>query len=92
MRGFGDADTQEAFARFGAGDAAGAAKLCQVALRRDKRNVAAILTYGASDNLITAPTRQGALAPPQTLDLLGFADQSVADANPSSKGPAPASG
>ena len=45
-----------------------------------KRNVAAILTYGASDNLITAPTRQGALAPPQTLDLLAFADQSVADA------------
>ena len=42
MRGFGDADTQEAFARFGAGDAAGAAKLCQVALRRDKRNVAAM--------------------------------------------------
>ena len=45
-----------------------------------KRNVAAILTFGASDNLITAPTRQGALAPPQTLDLLAFADQSLADA------------
>lgn len=45
-----------------------------------KRNVAAILTYGASDNLIAAPTRQGALAAPQTLDLLAFADQSVADA------------
>ncbi len=27
-----------------------------------------------------APTRQGALAPPQTLDLLAFADQSVAEA------------
>ena len=45
-----------------------------------KRNVAAILTYGASDNLINPPTRQGALAPPQTLDLLAFADQSVAEA------------
>jgi predicted O-linked N-acetylglucosamine transferase (SPINDLY family) len=42
MRGFGDADTQEAFARFNAGDATGAAQLCQVALRRDKRNVAAM--------------------------------------------------
>jgi hypothetical protein len=45
-----------------------------------KKNVAAVLTYGASDNLIAAPTRQGALAPPQTLDLLAFADQSVAEA------------
>ena len=45
-----------------------------------KRNVAAILTFGASDNLINAPTRQGALAPPQTLDLLAFADQSLAEA------------
>ena len=45
-----------------------------------KRNVAAVLTFGASDNLITAPTRQGALAAPQTLDLLAFADQSVAAA------------
>jgi len=45
-----------------------------------KKNVAAILTYGASDNLITAPTRQGALAAPQTLDLLAFADQSLVEA------------
>jgi hypothetical protein len=45
-----------------------------------KRNVAAILTFGASDNLIAAPTRQGALAPAQTIDLLAFADQSVAEA------------
>ena len=45
-----------------------------------KRNVAMILTYGASDNLITAPTSAGALAPAQTLDLLAFADQSLADA------------
>ena len=45
-----------------------------------KRNVALMLTYGASDNLITAPTRAGALASAQTLDLLAFADQSFADA------------
>ena len=45
-----------------------------------RKNVAAILTYGASDNLIAAPTRQGALAAPQTLDLLAFADASTADA------------
>ena len=45
-----------------------------------KKNVAMILTYGASDNLITAPTSAGALAPAQTLDLLAFADQSLADA------------
>ena len=43
-------------------------------------NVAAILTYGASDNLIAAPTPQGALAPAQTVDLLAFADASMADA------------
>jgi hypothetical protein len=45
-----------------------------------KKNVAMILTYGASDNLITAPTRAGALAPAQSLDLLTFAEQSLADA------------
>ena len=53
-----------------------------------KKNVAAVLTYGASDNLITAPTRQGALAAPQTLDLLAFADQSVADARRWARSPA----
>ena len=44
-----------------------------------KRNVAIMLTYGASDNLITAPTRAGALGAAQTLDLLAFADASVAE-------------
>lgn len=44
------------------------------------RNIAAILTYGASDNLIAAPTPQGALAAPQTIDLVAFADASNADA------------
>lgn len=45
-----------------------------------KKNIAMILTYGASDNLITAPTRTGALAPAQTIDLLAFAYESIADA------------
>jgi hypothetical protein len=45
-----------------------------------RRNVAAMLTFGASDNLITAPTRQGALGSPNVLDLLAFADQSLAGA------------
>lgn len=45
-----------------------------------RRNVAAMLTFGASDNLITAPTRQGALGSPNVLDLLAFADQSIAGA------------
>ncbi len=45
-----------------------------------RRNVAAMLTFGASDSLITAPTRQGALGSPNVLDLLAFADQSIAGA------------
>jgi len=45
-----------------------------------KKNVAMMLVYGASDSLITAPTGAGALASAQTLDLLAFADQSIADA------------
>ncbi len=46
----------------------------------ERRNVAAMLTFGASDNLITAPTRQGALGSPNVVDLLAFADQSLAGA------------
>ena len=57
-----------------------------------KKNVAMILTYGASDNLITAPTRTGALAPPQMLDLLTFANDSVADARKSGTFAAPNEG
>ena len=57
-----------------------------------KKNVAMILTYGASDNLITAPTRTGALAPPQMLDLLSFANDSVADARKSGTFAAPNEG
>ena len=42
-----------------------------------RRNIAAILTFGESDNLIAAPTRTGALAPASTVDLIAFANQSV---------------
>ena len=44
------------------------------------RNVAAILTYGASDNLISPTTPQGALGAAQPIDLLAFADASIAGA------------
>ena len=42
-----------------------------------RRNIAAVLTFGESDNLIAPPTRTGAHAPVQTVDLLAFATQSV---------------
>ncbi|MBA2258346.1 MAG: hypothetical protein H0W18_05595 [Acidobacteria bacterium] len=42
-----------------------------------RRNIAAILTFGESDNLIAPPTRTGGHAPVQTVDLLAFATQSV---------------
>ena len=45
-----------------------------------RRNVAAILTFGESDNLIAAPTRRGELSPAATLDLIAFANESVAPA------------
>ena len=45
-----------------------------------RRNIAAVLTFGESDNLIAPPTRTGAHAPASTLDLVGFANQSVAGA------------
>ncbi|MDQ3169050.1 MAG: M14 family metallopeptidase, partial [Acidobacteriota bacterium] len=45
-----------------------------------RNNVAAILTYGASDNLISPTTPQGALGAAQAIDLLAFADASLADA------------
>jgi hypothetical protein len=44
------------------------------------RNVAAILTFGESDNLIVAPTSAGRLGPPRELDLVRFAEASVAGA------------
>ena len=42
-----------------------------------RRNIAAILTFGESDNLIAPPTRTGAHASASVVDLIGFANQSV---------------
>jgi len=44
------------------------------------RNVAAILTFGGSDNLIVPPTGAGRLGPARELDLVRFADTAVAAA------------
>ncbi len=44
------------------------------------RNIALVLAYGASDNLVNAPASGGALAPPSTLTLLDFAAGSNAEA------------
>lgn len=38
------------------------------------RNIAAILTWGHSDNLVTPPNGQGRLGPASLGDLMGFAD------------------
>lgn len=43
------------------------------------RNVAAILTFGHSDNLVTAPNARGELAGPSVIDLTAFADASNDD-------------
>jgi hypothetical protein len=45
-----------------------------------RRNIAAVLTFGESDNLIAPPTRTGAHAPSSSLDLIAFASASVAGA------------
>ena len=42
------------------------------------RNVAAVLTFGHSDNLVTPPNARGELAAAATLDLTAFADASNA--------------
>ncbi|MBA3297986.1 MAG: hypothetical protein H0U19_13735 [Acidobacteria bacterium] len=42
-----------------------------------RRNIAAILTFGESDNLIAPPSRTGAPAPASVVDLVAFANQSV---------------
>jgi len=44
------------------------------------RNIAIVLTYGGSDNLITAPDPKGKLGPESLIDLTRFADQSFAEA------------
>ncbi|MBP1660093.1 MAG: peptidase carboxypeptidase [Candidatus Aminicenantes bacterium] len=44
------------------------------------RNVAAVLTFGGSDNLIVPPTGAGRLGPARELDLARFADAAAAAA------------
>ena len=44
------------------------------------RNIAAILTFGESDNLIAAPSRGGTLSAPNPITLFDFADRSFAEA------------
>ena len=44
-----------------------------------RRNIAAILAFGESDNLIVAPNRRGEAGPPNPIDLLDFAGRSIAD-------------
>ena len=41
-----------------------------------RRNIAAIVTFGHSDNLVTPPDARGALAAPVTRELVAFADAS----------------
>lgn len=45
------------------------------------RNVAALLAFGPNDNLITAPNAQGRYGSARTLDLVAFADASIAGAS-----------
>ena len=42
-------------------------------------NIGAIVAFGPSDNLVTAPDSRGTLAAAKTLDLVSFADASNAD-------------
>ncbi len=42
-------------------------------------NIAAVLTFGESDNLIVPPTRRGDLGPATPISLIEFADRSIAD-------------
>lgn len=42
-----------------------------------RRNIAAVLTFGESDNLIAPPTRAGAHAPASTVELIAFANESI---------------
>lgn len=44
------------------------------------RNISAILTFGESDNLIVPPNRRGELGTPNPINLLDFAEKSLADA------------
>ncbi len=44
------------------------------------RNIAAMLAFGESDNLIATPSRRGDLAAANPINLIDFADRSVVDA------------
>ena len=46
----------------------------------ERRNIAAVITFGGSDNLIAPPIRRGEHAPASVIDLVEFANQSVAGA------------
>jgi hypothetical protein len=46
----------------------------------DHRNIAMVLTFGESDNLITPPTSRGALSSDRPLDLVQFAEATKAGA------------
>jgi hypothetical protein len=48
-----------------------------------RKNIAAILTFGESDNMIVAPTSAGRLGPARELDLVRFAEASIAGARTS---------
>jgi hypothetical protein len=45
------------------------------------RNIAAVLTYGQSDNLVTSPPSSGAVAPARSIMLLDYANESIAEAD-----------
>jgi hypothetical protein len=45
------------------------------------RNIAMVLTYGETDNLVTSPTAGGALGPSAPIALLSFAEESNAGAD-----------
>jgi hypothetical protein len=54
-----------------------------------RRNIAAILTFGESDNLIGPPTNAGAHAPASVVDLVAFANESLAGARENGRFQAP---
>lgn len=54
-----------------------------------RRNIAAILTFGESDNLIAPPNASGAHAPASVVDLIGFANASVEGARNTGRFQAP---
>jgi hypothetical protein len=55
-----------------------------------RRNIAAILTFGESDNLIAPPTATGGHAPASVIDLIAFANDSIEDARDIGRFEAPA--